>query len=123
MMTQTKKQNMRAATAHQSASMSHHKSFLIHTDRISAKRCRTGISRDYTADQTARLCHETVESAERTLNAEHFVSLIQKERSTHSAEKAVTRRSRMSHHSRQRLIISETASSLTTGRNARHRFF
>src|SRR5438034_10237889 len=114
---------MRAATAHQSASMSHHRSFLIHTSRISAKRHRTGTSRDYTADQTARLCHETVESAERTLNAEHFVSLIQRERLTRPAGRAVTRRLRMSHHSRQRLTISETASSLTTDKNARHRLF
>src|SRR5438034_11343339 len=99
---------MRAATAHQSASMNHHRSFLIHIDRISAKRCRTEISRDYTADQTARLCHETVESVERTLNAEHFVNLIQRERLTCSVRRAVTRRSRMSHHSRQRLTIFET---------------
>src|SRR5438034_10670237 len=123
MMIQTKEQSVRAATAHQSASMSHHKSFLIHTDRISAKRCRTEISRDYTADQTARLCHKTVESAERTLNTEHFVSLVQKERSTCSVRRAITRRSRMSHHSRQRLTISETASSLTTDKNVKHRFF
>src|SRR5438034_3677924 len=103
--------------------MSHHRSFLIHISRVSAKRHRTGISRDYTADQTVRLCHKTVESAERTLNAEHFISLIQKERLTCSVRKTVTRRLRMSHCSKQRLIISETASSLTTDKNTRHRFF
>src|SRR5438034_8882517 len=103
--------------------MSHHRSFLIHADRVSAKRHRTGISRDYTADQTARLCYETVESAERTFNAEHFVSLIQKKRLTCSVRRAVTRRSRMSHHSRQKLTIFETASSSIIDRNARHRFF
>ena len=123
MMTQTKEQNMRAVTAHQSASMSHHRSFLIHADRVSAKRHRTEISRDYTADQTMRLCHETVESTERTLNAEHFVSLIQKERSTYSVKRAVTRKLRMSHCSRQRLTISETAFNLITDKNAKHRLF
>src|SRR5438034_11162366 len=100
--------------------MSHHRSFLIHADRVSAKRHRTEISRDYTADQTARLCHETVESVKRTFNAKHFVSLIQKKRSTHSVRRAVTRRLRMSHYSRQRLTISETASSLIIDRDARH---
>ena len=103
--------------------MSHYKSFLIHADKVFAKRHKTEISRDYTADQTAKLCHKTVESAERTLNAEHLVSLIQKERLTCSVRRAVTRRLRMSHHSSQKLTVSEIASNLTTDRNARHRFF
>ena len=122
-MIQTKKQSTRTATAHQSASMSHHKSFSIHADRVSAKRHRTEISRDYIADQTVRLCCETVESVEKTFNAKHFVSLVQKERLTCSAERAVIKRSRMSYHNSQRFAISETASSLTTDRNARHRLF
>src|SRR5438034_9726560 len=121
MMIQTKEQSVRAVTAHQSASMNHHRSFLIHTDRISVKRYRTEISRDYTADQITRLYYETVESAERIFNTEHFVSLVQKEKLTCSVRRAVTRRLRMSYHSRQRLIISETASSSTTDRNVRHR--
>ena len=103
--------------------MSHYKSFSIHADRVSAKRCRTEISRDYTASQIMWLCYKTVESAKRTFNAEHFVSLIQRERLTHTAERAVTRRSRMSYHSNQRSAISETASSLITDRNTRHKFF
>src|SRR5438034_392731 len=123
MMAWTKEQSMRAATAHQSASTDHHRSFSIHADRASAKRCRTETSRNYTADQTVRLCCETVESAERTFNTEHFASLIQRERLTCPAERAVTRRLRMSHCSRQRLTISGTASSLTTDRDARHRLF
>src|SRR5438034_7810806 len=105
---------MRAATAHQSTSTDHHKSFSIHADRVSTKRCRTEISRNYTADQTTRLCYKIIESAERTLNTEHLVNLIQKKRLTCSAERAVTRRLRISHHSSQRLTVSETASSLIT---------
>ena len=70
-----------------------------------------------------RLCCETVESVERTFNTEHFVNLVQRKRLTCSAERAVTRRLRMSHHSSQKLTVSETASSSTTDRNARHRFF
>src|SRR5216117_744773 len=105
---------MRAATTHQSASMSHHRNFLIHVSKVSVKRHRIEISRDYIADQTVRLCHETVESVERTFNTEHFVSLVQKEKSTCSIRRAVTRRLKINHCSRQKLTISETASSLTT---------
>ena len=122
-MTQTKKQNVRATTAYQSASINHHRNFLIHVNKISIKRYRTEISRDYIADQTARLCHETVKNIERTFNTEHFVNLVQKERLTHSVRKAVTRKLKMSHCSRQKLIISETASSSITDRNARHKLF
>ena len=118
MMTQTKEQSTRAIIAHQSTSTSHHKSFSIHINRVSAKRHRTEISRDYTADQTARLCHETVESAERTFNAEHLVNLIQKKRLTCLVRKIIIRKSRLSHYSNQKLIISETASNLIIDRNA-----
>ena len=103
--------------------MSHYKNILIHTNKVSAKRCRTEISRDYTADQTTRLYYEIVESAERTLNAEHLVNLIQKKRLTCSVEKTVTRKLRISHHNNQKFLISETAFSLITDRNTRHRFF
>ena len=50
MMTWTKEQSMRAITAHQSTSTDHHRNFLIHIDRISAKKYKTEISRNYTAD-------------------------------------------------------------------------
>ena len=123
MMMQTKEQSTRAATAHQSASTNHHRSFLIHTDRVSAKRHRTETSRDYTADQIMRLCHKTVKSVKRTLNTEHFVSLVQKKRSTHPVRRVVTRKSRISHHNSQKFTVSEITSSLTTNRNAKHRFF
>src|SRR5216117_991570 len=53
MMMQIKKQSMRAVITHQSASTNHHRSFLIHVNKIFAKRHRTEISRDYIADQTA----------------------------------------------------------------------
>ena len=114
---------MRAATAYQSASTDHHRSFLIHVDRVSAKRCRIEISRNYTADQTARLCHKTVESAKRTFNTEHFVSLVQKKRLTCLIRKAIIRRLRMSHYSNQKLIVSETIFNLIIDKNVRHKFF
>src|SRR5213083_19230 len=105
---------MRAATAHQSASTNYHRSFLIHINKVSAKRHRIKISRDYIADQITKLCYETVKNAERTFNEEYFVSLIQRKKSTCSVRKAVTRRLRMSHHNNQKLTVSETAFSLTT---------
>ena len=114
---------MRAAITYQSASMNHHKSFSIHADKISAKKYRTETDRNYTAGQTTRLCCETVENAEKTFNAEHLVSLVQKKKLTCSAERIVIRRLRMSHHSSQKLTVSETTSNLITDRNARHRFF
>src|SRR5438034_11082201 len=98
--------------------MSHHKSFLIHINKVFVKRCRTEISRNYIADQIMRLCHETVKNVKKILNAKHFVNLIQKEKLTCSIRKIITRRLRMSHYSSQKLIISETASNLIIDKNA-----
>ena len=89
--------------------MNHHKSFSIHADKISAKKYRTETDRNYTAGQTTRLCCETVENAEKTFNAEHLVSLVQKKKLTCSVKKTITRKSRISHYNSQKLIISETA--------------
>ena len=77
--------------------MSHHKSFSIHANKVSAKRCRTEISRNYIANQIMKLCHKIIKNVKKILNAEHFISLIQKEKLTYSIKKAVTRRSRMNH--------------------------
>ena len=79
--------------------MNYYKSFLIHVNKISAKKHRTEISRNYIADQTTKLCYKIVENIERILNTEYFISLIQKKRLTCSVRKAITRKLRMSHHS------------------------
>ena len=103
--------------------MSYYKSFLIHISEVSVKRYRAEINKDYITDQTTRLCHETVKNVKRTFNTKHLVSLVQRKRLTCSVRRAVTRRSRLSHHSNQKLTVSEIVFSLTTDRNARHRFF
>ena len=70
----------------------HHRNFLLHADRISAKRCRTEISRNHTADQIMKLHHKIVESIKKTFNAEHLVSLVQKEKSTYLVRKTIIRK-------------------------------
>src|SRR5438034_8020806 len=109
---------MRIIITHQLTSMNYHKSFLIHADRISAKKCRTEINKNYIADQIMRLYYKIIKNIKKIFNAEHFVSLVQRKKLTHLIERTITRRLRMSHCSSQKLIISETASSLITDKNA-----
>ena len=103
--------------------MNYYKKISIHVNKISTKKYRIEISRNYIADQTMRLYYKIIENVKKTFNIKHFISLIQKEKLTCSAEKIITRKSRISHHNSQKFTVSEITSSLTTDRNAKHRFF